>query len=220
GVDMNWRKRLNSYRVTRSPSGNGKMVRVSAILLGAGQSKRMGTDKLSLPWSKKTVFVHCLETLLRSKVKEVIVVLNARTRRIVDSIEKENLKVVINPYYKRGMSTSIRKGLQALDPGSEGILIALGDQPSLKTRTIDALISAFGRKRNGIIVPVCEGKRGNPILFHRRHESALLRLRGDVGGRSILERHPGEIRAVNVKSRGVLKDIDSWKDYEDQKVSK
>jgi len=190
---------------------------VSAILLGAGESKRMGVDKLSLPWGRKTVLDHTLETLLRSKVKEVITVIRDSKRARVGQIKDHKLKIVTNPYYKQGMSTSIRRGLQVVDPRSQGVLIALGDQPLLKTRTIDALIHVFTQKRATIVVPSYKGKQGHPVIFHRRYVNELLKLKGDVGGRSIIEKYPKEVWLVHVKSRGVTKDMDTWKDYESVK---
>jgi molybdenum cofactor cytidylyltransferase len=186
---------------------------ISAILLGAGQSKRMGVNKLSLPWRKKTIFQVCLGSLLRSDAAEVVVVVNERVRKLVVQRGDEKLKVVVNPDFKRGMSTSIRRGLQALTPESEGILIALGDQPYLRTRTIDALIHAFVPKRGAIVIPTYAGRRGNPVIFDRSYEKELLGLRGDVGARSLLERYPDRILTVRTKSEGVVKDIDLWEDY-------
>jgi molybdenum cofactor cytidylyltransferase len=188
---------------------------VSAILLGAGESKRMGKNKLLLPWGKKTIFEHCLETLLRSEVKEVIVVINDRLKELIPPVHLQKIKVVINPHYKRGMSTSIRRGVQAIAPGSEGILIALGDQPFIKTRTINAMIKAFSQRKEGILVPSFRGKRGHPVIFHRRFRRELLNLKGDAGGKSIVKRHPGEILDIPLKSEGVIKDIDLWEDYEE-----
>ena len=122
-------------------------IMISAILLGAGESKRMGFDKLSLPWGKKTVFEQCFETLLQSRVREVVIVRSLRDSRIRNPFHRKEIKMVMNPQPAGGMSTSIRKGLQAISPGSDGILIALGDQPFLKTRTINALIRAFEATR-------------------------------------------------------------------------
>jgi len=188
------------------------MVRVSAILLGAGESKRMGVNKLSLPWGKKTVFEHCLDTLLRSNVKEVIVVLNHRNKRMIQ-FRGKRVKVIMNPHYREGMSTSIRRGIRATDPNSQGILIALGDQPLLQTRTIYALIRAFGQKRGSIVLPSYRGRGGHPVLFDRCYKKMLLSLQGDVGGKSIIERDPGNVVKVRTKSEAVIKDIDTWKDY-------
>ncbi len=187
---------------------------VSAILLGAGESKRMGLDKLSFPWGRKTVFEQSVETLLRSKVREVVTVIRESKRTAVGHIKDRKLKVVINPHYKRGMSTSIRRGLRAIHPGSRGILIALGDQPLVKTTTINALIHAFVQRRGTIVVPLFRGKQGHPVIFHRRYLRELSKLRGDVGGRSIIEKYSEEVWSVRVKSAGVTKDIDTWKDYE------
>jgi len=186
---------------------------ISAILLGAGESKRMGKNKLLLPWGKKTIFEHCLQTLLRSEVKEVIIVINDRLKEFIRPVHAQKIKVVINPHYQRGMSTSIRRGVQAIAPGSEGVLIALGDQPFIKTRTINAMIKAFAQGRKGILIPSFRGKRGNPVIFHRRFRRELLELKGDVGGKSIIENHPGEILDIPLKSEGVVKDIDLWEDY-------
>ncbi len=186
---------------------------VSAILLGAGESKRMGVDKLSLPWGAKTVLEHCFETLLRSEVQELVIVLGIRNKGIKSLFQGQKVRIVTNPHYRRGMSTSIRRGIQGIHPNSHGILIALGDQPFLKTRTINALIRAFDQGRGGIIVPSFRGKMGHPVIFHRRYKNELLSLKGDVGGRSIIERHPVELWLARVKSEGVMRDIDTWEDY-------
>ena len=186
---------------------------ISAILLGAGESKRMGVDKLSLPGRRKTVLEHCFETLLQSEVQEIVVVLGNRNQRVKNRFQVGKTKVVVNPYSKRGMSTSIRKGLQAIHPGSAGILIALGDQPFLKTRTINALVRAFDRRENGIIIPSFRGRMGHPVIFHKRYRKELMNLRGDVGGRTVVDRHPEEVKVVPVKSEGVVKDVDTWQDY-------
>jgi molybdenum cofactor cytidylyltransferase len=193
---------------------------VSAILLGAGESKRMGRNKLLLPWRGKTLLEHCVDTLLRSKIKEVIVVLSDKSKEMRSPLEKSSffmrkkLKVTMNPQYRRGMSTSIKKGIQGVDPRSDGILIALGDQPFLKTRTVNALIRAFNQGRGEIIVPSFKKRKGHPVIFHRRFEKELLRLREDVGGKSILQKYSKNVKAVPVKSEGVIKDIDTRKDYD------
>ena len=186
---------------------------ISAILLGAGESKRMGMDKLSLPWGRSTVFEHCFETLLRSRVQEVVVVFNLRKKGIKNLFLRPRVKIVMNPHSEKGMSISIRRGLQMIHPNCQGILIALGDQPYLKTRTINALIRAFGQRKEGIIFPSFRGRMGHPVIFHHKYKKELLSLKGDVGGRSLIERHSEDVRRVPVKSAGVVKDIDTWQDY-------
>jgi len=202
------------------------MVKISAILLGAGESKRMGLDKLMLPWGKKTLLEHCLVTLLKSKVREVIIVLGLRSREKEYQLEKrfpltgKKIKMVINPDYRRGMSTSIRRGIQAMDPRSHGILIALGDQPFLKTRTINALIQAFSERKGDIIVPSFCGRRGHPVIFDCKYKEKLLRLKGDVGGRSVIQKYSNSVIEIRVRSEGVVKDIDTREDYQKLKETK
>jgi len=189
------------------------MQRISAILLGAGESKRMGRDKLLLPWGKKTVLEHSLQVLLASEVDEVIVVLAHPIKGIDGRLIKKGVKVVLNPEYRKGMSSSIRRGIQALSPKSGGILIAFGDMPLMKRRTINALIKVFRRTEGKIIVPSFNGRRGHPVIFPRNYERELLRLKGDKGGRIILEKHSEDVYVISVKSEGVVRDIDTWSDY-------
>jgi len=189
------------------------MSRISAVLLGAGESRRMGVDKLSLPWGRKSMLGRCFETLLRSEVHELIVVLSTRNKGVRNQFRGRKVRTVINPLSKMGMSSSIRKGLQKIHPHCRGILIALGDQPLLKTRTINALIRTFDEGKGGIIVPSFRGIRGNPVIFDRKFKKELSNLRGDVGGRSILESHSEDVRVVPVKSIGVVRDVDTWSAY-------
>ena len=192
---------------------------VSAILLGAGRSRRMGRDKLSLSWGNRTVFEQCLQVLLRSKADEVIVVRGGRSKAVRDRTGgysapyAKKAKFVFNLCAEKGMSTSIQEGIKWIDPKSEGILIALGDQPLLKTRTIDALIRAFARGKRSIVVPVCRGERGHPVIFDRIYVKELLHLKGDEGGKSILGAHPERVVKVRSASRGVVADIDTWQGY-------
>ena len=202
---------------------NRKEKRISAILLGAGQSSRMGRDKLVLPWGKKTILERCLEVLLRSEIEEVVVVLSVggtdlekRIKNCPSSLRRK-IKVILNPDRRRGMSTSIRTGLRNLCSKSEGILIALGDQPLLKARTVDALIRAFEGGERKIIVPLYHGRRGNPVLFDRWYTKELMKLRGDAGGRSVIESYPERIIKVQTRSEAVVKDMDTWEEYLKQK---
>jgi len=193
---------------------------ISAILLGAGESKRMKVNKLSLPWGRETVFEHCFNTLLRSKVREIIVVLNKQNEETKDWFDKRSasttkkVKITVNPRYRQGMSTSIHKGLQVMDPRSEGILISLGDQPLLRTRTINVLLRAFQQRKEGIVVPSFKGMKGHPVIFHRMFRKELLKLRGDTGGKPILLRYSKQIKTIPVRSEGIIKDIDTREAYQ------
>ena len=197
---------------------------ISAILLGAGESKRMGKDKLRLSWGKSTVFGHCLKTLLQSELGEVVVVVRSLSEQFEDGIDRyrtfkeKKIKIVVNPDYQRGMSSSIVRGLKYLHPRSRGVLIVLGDQPLLKTRTINALIHAFVRRQGKIAVPYYHGRRGTPILFDRDYVKDLMKLTGDTGGRRIIETHVDKVVRVRTRSEAVVRDIDTREEYERQKA--
>jgi molybdenum cofactor cytidylyltransferase len=171
-----------------------------------------------------TVLERCLQVLLRSEIGEVVVVLSVggtdletRIKNYPSSMRRK-IKVILNPDRRRGMSTSIRRGLRDLCSKSEGILIALGDQPLLKARTVNALIRAFEGGERKIIVPLYHGRRGNPVLFDRWYTKELMKLRGDKGGRSIIESHPQKIIKVQTRSESVVRDMDTWEEYRKQKA--
>ena len=189
------------------------MKKISAILLAAGGSKRMGVNKLALPWGRKTVLEHCVNVLLRSKIREVVVVLSDRTKVLAERLRGPKVKLVMNPNYHRGISTSIRRGVQAVDRKNDGILIALGDQPLLRTKTINALVHALVQGNGKIIVPVFRGRRGHPVLFGPTFAKELLHLKGDIGARSLLQKHLKSVFEVRTKSEGVVTDMDTWEDY-------
>ncbi len=197
---------------------------ISGVLLGAGESRRMGRNKLFLPYEKTTVFERCLGVLLRSEVQELIVVLGNRSKALQPVTERcahlfrKRIKIVLNLHSREGMSTSIRKGLEALDSRSEGVLIALGDQPFLKTRTVNALVHAFVHGEEKIVLPFYRGRRGNPVLFDRFYVEELLKLQGDVGGRSIVDSHLDKVMRVRTRCGGVIKDIDTWEEYKKLKA--
>jgi molybdenum cofactor cytidylyltransferase len=173
----------------------------------------MGANKLSLPWGKKTVLERCLRVLLSSQVGEVLVVLNKQTRDLGQRLKRPRVKLVHNPRFQKGMSTSIRKGIQAVGRKSRAVLIALGDHPLLNVNTVNALIRAYVEKKGTIIVPVFRGKRGHPVLFDRRYGKELLKLKKDVGARALLEKYRKEVYEFNSKSEGVVVDIDTWEEY-------
>ncbi len=169
---------------------------------------------MRLPLGSKTVLERSLEALIRSKVNEVVVVVRVEPVFRPQWAFHGKAKLVFNPYYRYGMSSSIRRGLRAIDPRTEGVLIALGDQPFLKAATVDALIDRFSPGKGMIVIPYYKRKRGHPVLFDRCYEGELLRLRGDEGGRSIVERYGERIVRVRTRSEGVVKDLDTWKDYQ------
>jgi molybdenum cofactor cytidylyltransferase len=190
----------------------GASAWVSAILLAAGESRRMGEPKQLLAWGGTTLLGQAIDILLGSEVVEVIVVLGYKAKEMAQEIAGRPVKVVINPRYELGMSSSLICGLNSVDERAEGVMVALGDQPSISSETITRLIKVFSSKQ-GIVAPVYKGIRGHPLIFATKYREELLALRGDVGGRQIIETHPEDIWEVEVESPGVISDIDDQEDY-------
>jgi molybdenum cofactor cytidylyltransferase len=186
---------------------------ISAILLAAGESNRMGQPKQLMPFGQSTILERTIDTLLDSVVSETILVVGYREEEIRKTIAGKPVKIAINPDYKQGMSASIIAGLKQVDKRARAVLIALGDQPFVDSQTITSLVEAFIANNKGIIIPVYQGRWGNPVIFAIRYKDELLNLKGDVGGREIIKRHPDDALEVAVNSEGVLLDIDTIESY-------
>jgi molybdenum cofactor cytidylyltransferase len=186
---------------------------ISAILLAAGESNRMGQPKQLLPFGQSTIVERTIDNLLNSAVSETIVVLGYRDEEIRKTIAGKPVKLVINPDYQQGMSTSIIAGLKQVDKRARAVLIALSDQPFINSQTITSLVEAFIANNRGILIPVYQGRRGNPVIFAIKYKGELLNLKGDVGGREIIKRHPDDVLEVAVNCEGVLLDIDTMENY-------
>jgi molybdenum cofactor cytidylyltransferase len=193
---------------------NEGTLMISAILLAAGESKRMGRPKLLLTWGDCTIIEKSVDTLLASKIDELIVVLGYQAQAALKRLRARRLKAIINRQYRMGMSTSIRRGLGQVSSKSEAILIALADQPFIETDLINYLIDIYRGNPHRIVLPSYAGKRGHPVIFNRsRYQEEMNNLTGDIGCKPILDRHPEDILEVEVESEGVLADIDSWDEY-------
>ena len=190
-------------------------VFISALLLAAGKGERMGEVKQLLSLGEKRMIEAALGNLQAARCDEIIVVLGFAADEVRPLVEgKDRVKVVINPRFAEGMSTSIHQGLKEINARATGILIALADQPFIPPEVINTLIEGFQRGARGIVLPAYEGRRGHPVILDRKkYEGELLALQGDVGGKEIVGKHPEDVLEVAVADRGVLMDIDAPEDY-------
>jgi molybdenum cofactor cytidylyltransferase len=189
---------------------------ISALLLAAGMSERMGRGvKQLLPLGAKRMIEVSLGNLLASHVDEVIVVLGFAAEEIRPFVNAdERVKVVVNSQFEQGMSSSIRAGIKIVDPCCTAVLIALADQPFILAEVINLLIDRFATGEKGIVLPVHHGQRGHPVILSRQYERELVALRGDAGGREIVRNHPEDCLEVEVDAKGVVMDIDTPEDYQ------
>ncbi len=186
----------------------------AVILLAAGMAQRMGSLKQLLPLGTSTVMGVTLAKISASDAGSVIVVVGAMEEETSEIARQAGATVVSNPDYRLGMSTSLRKGLEELKADCELFMVALADQPLTETETYNLLLEQARESDKGIAVPVYEGQKGNPIIFKRRYLPELLTLKGDVGGRELLKRHPEDIFYIEVRDPGVVTNVNTPNDYE------
>jgi len=186
---------------------------ISAIVLAAGQSRRMGCQKLLLPFGGQTVIAHVVGAVLRSAIAETCVVVGGGRDRIAEALAGSGVTYVTNPDPAGDMLSSVRCGLRALSPRTEAILVVLGDQPGITSTLIDEMIRAFTDAKDGIIVPVHAGQRGHPLLLSAVYRDEILTGHEDVGLRGLLHAHPDDILDLSVATPAVLSDIDTPQDY-------
>lgn len=187
---------------------------VSAIILAAGTSSRMGTPKQLLRAGKTTLLEHALNSVRNSSADEIILVLGSAAGQIQQSISTKDLKVVVNDAYREGMGSSLRTGISAVNPDAEGALIVLGDQPFVRSSTLDRLIEHHHRSRPQIVIPTYKGFRGNPVLLDRSVFPELMHISGDIGCRAIFGNHTENISKLAVDDAGILLDVDTREDFQ------
>lgn len=191
--------------------------RVAAIVLAAGASRRMGEgrQKLLMPLDGRPLIAHVVTAACRSRVGEVLVVTGAHHDAIAAIFEDTaKVRLVRNPDPSRGMLSSVRCGLEALSNSTNGIAVLLGDQPGIDANVIDAVLNAWQAAEASIALPVCEGRRGHPLVFDLRHRSEVMTRFDTIGLRGLLAAHPDAVLEVPVQASAVLEDIDTPQDYE------
>ena len=187
--------------------------RVSAIVLAAGGARRFGAPKLLVPVAGRTLIEHTVLAAQASCAQEVIVVLGHGAPEIAGLLP-EGCRAVLNKDWGEGISSSLHAGLAAMDHRSEAALFIQADQPYLSGAALDDILHAYYGSTKAMIVPVHQGRRGTPIVFDRRVFPQLDALRGDVGGRELLTRLPGDVETVPMPSAELFLDIDTPADYE------
>ena len=175
----------------------------------------MGTAKSLLRLDGRPLLQHVLDNVGMSSVAEIVLVLGFVAQAIEQEIDARNVRVVMNENYRHGIGTSLRAGLASVDAHAEAALIVLADQPFVRSRTLDRLISEHRASKAQIVIPTYRGFRGNPILLDRSVFSEVMALTGDVGCRAIFGDHREGIVKVEVDDVGILLDIDRPSDFEE-----
>jgi molybdenum cofactor cytidylyltransferase len=195
------------HRPAAKPAG----PRIGALLLAAGQSRRMGgPNKLLAEVDGAPMVAYVARRLLASRARPIIAVLGNQADAVDAALGKLPVERVRNPEFAGGLSTSLKRGIAALPPDLEGALICLGDMPLISGRHIDRLIAAINPlEGRAIIVPTRRGKRGNPVLWSKRFFVEMAELAGDVGAKHLIGEHAELVAEVEMDDDAVLIDIDT-----------
>lgn len=181
---------------------------IAGILLAAGASRRFGSQKLLAPIGGVSLVRRTTERLMATALDEIVVVLGSDADAVGASLTGLDIRVVTNPDFAAGMSTSLRAGLAALPATAEAALVALADQPAIGAEIIDRLVGHYRVHRVPIVAPLYRGgMRGNPVLFDRALFGELRAVTGDEGGRSVVARDPRRVALVRF-DREMPGDID------------
>lgn len=201
-------RRGSQRAAARAPA---RAPRIAAIVLAAGQSRRMGAaNKLLLDIDGRAMVAGVVDEVSRAPVEAVYVVTGHEHERVAEALGRRDVRLVANPGFASGIAGSLRRGLEALPADIEGAVICLGDMPDVRAEHVGRLIAAFdpieGRE---ICVPVHGGRRGNPVLWGRHFFPEMCEVQGDVGARHLIGEHAERVCEVPVDDGAVLVDLDT-----------
>jgi molybdenum cofactor cytidylyltransferase len=185
---------------------------ICAIVLAAGRSRRMGTQKLLLPFAGKTVIAHIVDQLLATKVARVFVVVGADAEAVAGALGGRQITLARNPDPDAEMLSSIRCAFAVLPDTCTAAVIALGDQPSMSPAIVDQLIEHFLTGSHGIIVPFHDGHRGHPMIVSVRYRDEIINKHDESGLRGLLDSHADDVLRIPFDG-SVLEDMDFPEDY-------
>lgn len=187
---------------------------ISAIILAAGESKRMGQPKMLLPWGNGTVLTHVLAVFREAGVEDILVVTGGVKEQVETLVAGFGVRTVFNEAFQTGeMLSSIQCGLRALTRQTQAALIGLGDQPQVQAGSVRKVCEAFLETKSSLIVPSYRMRRGHPWLAASPLWNDLLKLEPPASPRDFLNAHQADIRYVNVDDPNILADLDTPQDY-------
>jgi len=186
---------------------------VWAIVLAAGMSTRMGTQKLLLPFDGKTIVEKVVENILNSGIGNVVVVLGANSVEITEVLKSWPVQTIRNENFREGMHTSVISGVNVLPENAKAVMIFLGDQPFIPENVSVKVIEAWNNSGKGIVIPLFNGKRGHPPLYDLKFRQEIINLDPSIGLRSVAQKFQDEILEVETFCPEIVRDIDTREDY-------
>lgn len=199
--------------MTEAPDQEPMANNVVAILLAAGQSRRMGAFKPLLPFGETTVIRSCINNLRAGGVEDIVVVLGQRAAEVKTSLaDLDYIHFVLNPDPESEMSASIACGIRQLPLAARAVLIALTDQPAIPGGVIRTIINEW-RSGAKLVIPQFGKQGGHPVLVDLHFRDELLRLDPHRGLKSLFDANKDQVQRLAVNSPYIARDMDTWDDY-------
>ena len=189
------------------------MRQIAAVILAAGASTRFGGPKQLLDWNGTPLLAHVADIALAAGLHPVIAVLGCQAEAAGATLDTRPVQAVMNWRWERGLSTSVETGLTALPPETRAAVFLQCDQPLITPDLVQNLVDCFEKTEALIVHPTCAGQRSTPVLFSHRLFPELAAIRGDEGGRSLIDRHAKDVATVEIADPDMLADIDTPADY-------
>ena len=188
---------------------------IKAILLAAGQSKRLKSEnKLIKLYKKKPLINHSLNALHKSKVNKIIVVLGHQKKELQKIIKRNNKNIfTYNKEYKKGMASSIKAGLRKVNKKDKGFIIVQSDMPFIKSSDINKIYNSIKSKKYLVHVLKYRNRVGNPIGFDISIMKKFKKIKGDVGAKFMVKRLKKETRFIKINNLKSFKDFDKVSDF-------
>ena len=186
---------------------------LAAVILAAGESRRMGQPKALIPFPEKpaaqdsqakTFLEHLIQVTRHSRVGALRVVVGAHEGEIRAAVKLGADELVVNQDWRRGQLSSLQAAIRSLPADIEGMVLCLVDHPLISTEIIATLIAAFDRAKTKIVIPAFHGRRGHPVIFPRTLFAELLAAPEDLGARAVVRAHAADVVEVPTEEEGVL----------------
>lgn len=192
------------------------MNEIWAIILAAGASTRMKSQKLLLPFNGITIIETVVENVARSVGSNIMVVLGSHSEEIKSAIENHKFHFCVNQNYMDGMLSSVICGFRDLPKEAKAALVFLGDQPQIPPKAAKLVINAWKKSKKGIVMPTFNGKRGHPVLIETRYKTEIENLDPEKGLRTLSEKYKNDVFEVECEIPEILRDIDTPAQYQSE----
>ncbi len=192
------------------------MPDICAIVLAAGESKRMKVPKMLLPYRDKTIIEKVIKNIISSGIEKIVVVLGSGKDDILKLTGKLPVTNCYNENYKQGMLSSVKYGFRKLDEECGAAMIFLGDQPGIEPDVIKAIVEAYRNSGKGIVMPVFNNKRGHPLIITGKYREEIAGIDESGTLRDLVHKFAEDVHEVEVKTQSILRDIDTQEDYSNE----